>query len=373
MVKILIKDATILTLSSRQDLLIDRGYVFVKDGVVAGVGKGDPPEDLQYPELLINGKGRLVMPGLSSAITSVTLYPLRYRLEGILWGEVSDYLSVLTRTDVYYLAALTFVELATRGVSSVMVTDIYLDSVARAANDVGIYATLAVPFNCGIRDFNPENELRLLINRWHGRVEGVNAAVLTCREDNEEVYSLAKELGIRVFVLRPSSTNVMKYGNIVCINPVKGGGVGVVRFGDDLSKWGPDEGLGVGVRPSYSMLDVVREVAWRSSKHPIDVLAASTLINTSLIGFNNIGALDVGSKANIVMFNMSEPPGWPIPSSINSVVKAVVEGDLRVESLIVNDDVVVDAGETLNVGADLIKKAVSRLEPIIKKYYTLGN
>ncbi|MCD6428159.1 MAG: hypothetical protein J7L12_00910 [Desulfurococcales archaeon] len=128
MVKILIKDVTVFTLSSRHDLLIDRGYVFIKDGTIAGVGKGEPPEDLQYPELLVNGSGRLVMPGLSSAITSVTLYPLRYRLGGISWSEVGDYLSVLTRTDVYYLAALTFVELATRGVSSVMVTDIYLDS-----------------------------------------------------------------------------------------------------------------------------------------------------------------------------------------------------------------------------------------------------
>ena len=96
------------------------------------------------------------------------------------------------------------------------------------------------------------------------------------------------------------------------------------------------------------------------------------MVNTSLIGFDGMGAVDVGSKANIVMFNMSEPPGWPIPSSIDSVVNAVVGGDLRVESLIVNDDVVVDSGETLNVGADLIKKAVSRFEPVIKKYYTLG-
>ena len=372
MVKILIKDATIFTLSSRHDLLIDRGYVFIKDGTIAGVGKGEPPEDLQYPELLINGSGRLVMPGLSSAITSVTLYPLRYRLGGISWCEVGDYLSVLTRTDVYYLAALTFVELVARGVSSVMVTDIYLDNVARAASDVGIYATLAVPFDCGIKDFNPESELKLLINRWHGKVEGIKAAILTCREDNEKVYSLAKELGIKVFVLKPPSTKVLKYGNVVCINPAEGGGVGVVRFGDDLSRWAPDEGLGIGVRPSYSMLDVVREVAWRTGKHPLDVLVSSTLINTSLIGFDGLGAIDVGSRANIVMFNMSEPPGWPIPSNINSIVKAVVEGDLRVESLIVNDDVVVDAGETLNVGADLIKKAVSRLEPVIKKYYALG-
>ena len=372
MVKILIKDASVLTFSSREDLFIERGYVFIKDGVVAGVGKGDPPEDLQYPELLINGRGRLVMPGLSSAITSVTLYPLRYRLRRMSWGEVDDYLSILTRTDVYYLAALTFVELVTRGVSSVMVTDVYLDSVARAAKDVGIYATLAVPFNCGIKDFDPEGELRLLINRWHGRVEGVNAAVLTCREDNESVYSLAKELGIKVFVLEPSSSNMVRYGSVICVNPAEGSGVGVVRFGDGLSRWGPDEGLGVGVRPSYNMLDVVKEVVWRTGKHPIDVLAASTLVNTSLIGFDGMGAVDVGSKANIVMFNMSEPPGWPIPPSIDSVVNAVVEGDLRVESLIVNDDVVVDSGETLNVGADLIKKAVSRFEPVIKKYYTLG-
>jgi len=123
------------------------------------------------------------------------------------------------------------------------------------------------------------------------------------------------------------------------------------------------------VRSSYNMLDVIREVMWRTSKHPLDIVVSSTLINASLIGFDNLGSIDVGNKANIVIFNMSEPPGWPVPTNLESVIRAVVEGDLRVESLIINDDIIVDAGETLNVGADLVKKAISRLEPVVKKYY----
>lgn len=368
MVKILITGSTILTLSLVSDPVIPEGYVYIKDGRVIAVGKGEPPEELRYPELLINGKGRIVAPGTSSAITSVTLHPFRHRARDLWWSNYMEFLKGLSRRDVYYLAGMALMEMMSKGVTSALITDIYLDDVARAAREAGFYVTLAPPIGCGLDEFGPDNELRLLVNRWHGKVEEIRAAVLTCGEPAPEAVEAARKYGLTLYVLKPPKTVPIEGVRTVFINPVEGSGKDVVRYGNGLSSWVPEEGLGIGIRPSYSMIDVVREVTLRTGKHPLDALYAATQVNAKLVGTPEVGAIDVGSRANIVMFNTAEPPGWPAPKDISSLVTAVVEGELRVETVIAGDNVLVDSGETLTLGSDLVIKAKSRIEPLLKDF-----
>jgi cytosine/adenosine deaminase-related metal-dependent hydrolase len=369
MVKILIKDATILTLSPVHDIIIDEGYIFIKDGTVTAVGKGEPPDEFQYPELFIDGRGRIVTPGFSSGITAVTLYPFRYELRSMDWSKVSELLSTLTRTDVYYMAVLALAELVSRGVTTALVSDLFLENVARAVNDVGIHAVLAPPFNCGLKDYDPSNELKLLLNRWHGKVEGIKAGVMFCNNVDPEVLDVAKHNKLSIFTLGPKATNEVLQRKI-SITAIDGGKVEgiekMIRSSAETQLWKPGEGLGIGVRPSYSMTGIMKDVIGLGH-NPLDVLVATTSVTPKLIGFSRIGSIDVGNVANIVMFNTSEPPGWPIPQGIEPVVRAVIEGDLKVETVIVGDNIVVDAGETLTVGAELIKRAIRRLDPLIKK------
>jgi len=376
-VKVLIANATILTLSSKGKLVIGKGYVYVSNGIIEAVGEGEPPVEYQYPELLINGDGRVVAPGFSSAFTTVTLYPLRYRAGDVEWIRYSDYMSVLSRTDVYYLAVLSLMEMVSRGISSALITDIFLDNVARAANDVGIYVTLAVPFNCGLKDFDPDQELRILMSRWHGRVENIKVAALYCGTPSAKWVKEISDMGIKVFLLgcRKGLDIIPKdiRGNVVLVNPGHNvvEGFKVVRYGTELRLWRPEEGLGIGVKPSYSMVQVVREVILRTGKHPLDALYSATVLNNKLISHDLLGPLEQGMRANIVMYDTSEPPGWPALADLESVVRAIVEGDLSVETVLVGDDVLVDNKETLTVGYDIVKKAVSRLEPILRKFLAL--
>ena len=375
MVKILITNATILTMSTKRDLIIEKGYLYLNNGVLEAIGKGEPPQEYQYPELLINGDGKIVSPGFSSAFTSVTLYPLRYRINDVKWSDINDYVSALSRTDVYYLAALTFMELISRGITTALVSDIFLDNVARAANDVGINVTLAIPYNCGIKDFDPDNELRIVLNRWHGRVEGVRAAVLYCGDPTPEWFKDIAQYNVNIYLLNSKLgiENLPRdIRNLVYfINPLSNSVNKVIRYGDGLRLWSPGEGLGIGVRPSYSMVSVIREVYLLSGKHPLDILYSATTLNNRLIGFNNVGSLDIGLKANVVMFDTSEPPGWPAIADVESVVNAIVNGDLSIETVIIGDDILVDNKETLTIGYDMVKKAVNRLEPLLRRFLKL--
>ena len=375
MVKILIHGATVLTLSLTDEPVIREGYVYISDGRITAVGKGEPPEELKYPELLINGRGRLVMPGLSAPLTSVTLYPLRYALRGFAWDEVRDFLTTLTRTDVYYLACAAFQEMMLRGVTSALITDIYLDSVARAARDAGIYVALAPPFGWGLDDFGVENELRLLTGRWHERVEEVRAAVLGVGDAGISLAAdQAIKYGLTLYALEADEESVSRavdkgVKKVIRVNPRSEGVKQAIYYGEGLKLWRPGSGLGLGVEPSYSMIGVIERASRLSGSHPLDALYSATVTNPSLIGHGWLGGIEVGRRANVVMLNTWEPPGWPAPRNLPSIVRAVVNGGLRVETVIVGDNVLVDAGESMTLGYEVMSKVRSRFDKDVVKYY----
>ncbi len=376
MVKILIYGATVLTLSLTSDPVIEEGYVYVSDGRIAAVGRGEPPEDLKYPELLINGRGRLVVPGLSAPLTSVTLYPFRYVLNGFEWGKARDFLTTLTRTDVYYLACAAFQEMMMRGVTSTLITDIYLDSVARAAREAGVYVTLAPPMGWGLEDFGVENELRLLIGRWHGRVEEVRAAVFGVGDAG--VLKAAEHAAKHGLTLYTTGVNLDSVGRVaklgvkkvIQVNPALKGVKHAIYYGDGLKLWRPGSGIGLGIEPSYSMIEVVRRASRLSGSHPLDCLYSVAVTNSALIGHDMLGGVEMGRRANIVMLNTWEPPGWPAPRDLSGIVRAVVDGGLRVETVIVGDNVLVDAGESMTLGYEIMSKVRSRFDKDVLKYYS---
>ncbi|MEM4685192.1 MAG: hypothetical protein QW133_03635 [Sulfolobales archaeon] len=370
MVKILIANATIVTLSKKHDLIINGGYVFISDGVIKAVGSGEVPEELQYPELLISGRGRLVIPGVSSGYTKVTTYPLRHVLPFLTKERVYEYLSTLSRSDVYYSAVLAFTDMLYRGVTSSMVSDIYLDDIARAANDVGIPVVLASPINIGLRDYDPYHELKLIMQRWHGRVENIYGGV-TIYGDLKEV-DLDEFQDVKVFVVGANDLERLKEldrSKIVVVDPPKEPpeGLDVIRTYNTLSMWRPFQGFGVGDNITYDIFDMLRFLL-RSGHSSLDLLFSATSSTSTMIGLDSMNCIEEGKKANIIIYNFSEPPAWPLIPSVEAITNAVVGGQLRVESVIVGDNVLVDGGEVLSVGSDLIKKATARLEGMIRSF-----
>jgi cytosine/adenosine deaminase-related metal-dependent hydrolase len=374
-VKILITNATILTLSTKHELVINNGYLFIDGGVIKAVGSGEVPEELQYPELLISGKGRLVVPGLSSGYTRVSTYPLRYVLKSLTEDRVREYLSTLSRTDVYYSAILSFTDLLLKGVTTLMISDIYLDDIARAAHEVGLFTILASPIDINVGGYDPYHELKLIMQRWHGRVEEVKGAILTQEGLNDEVVNLYESYKCRVFIkglknLEGLNKVVDKIGldNIVAVDPTEViNDLKIIRTYTTLNSWRPFQGLGIGDEPSYNLTDVLKTLL-RSHHNGLDILFSATNSTTSIIGLDDMNCIEVGKRANIVIYNFTGPPGWPLLNSVDAIVNAVIYGNPVIESVIVGDNILLDGNEVLNVGVDLIKKATNRLEGILRDY-----
>lgn len=365
MVKILIDSASILVVDSEVDY-ISKGYLYIENGVIKSLRQGEAPEEALYPELLLSGTGRLITKGFSSGFTVLSLYPLRYSLEDIDWFLLREMLKAVKRTDMYYISVLSLAELVSKGNTEVLVVDAYLDEVARAARDVGVNVTLAPPLNCGLDDQQQLNELKLLLGRWHGRVEGVKVGVTICRELRDNYLALAREAGIPIFLLEleraPQSS--LKDIEAVAINPLVDTDLPAIYYGRMLRNRKRFSGVGIGIRPSYSTREAVKELLWSQGADPLDALLSGTKITSDLIGQRESSSLREGSRSSVVVYNQSEPPGWPTPRTLHSAVRAVLEGDLPIETIIVGDEVVVDREGVLTVGYEVFKKAIKRFEDI---------
>ncbi len=365
MVKILIDGASMVILREGAEL-VKRGYVYIENGVIKAFGAGEAPEEYQYPELLLSGSGRLLSKGFASGFTVLTLYPLRYKVDFVDWFLVRELLKSMRRSDMYYIAALSLAELVSSGVTEALVVDVYLDEVARAARDVGINVTLAPPLNCDLNDEQQLQELRLLLSRWRGQVEGVRVAIAVCNELRERYVNLAREFGIPIYAidLEKEIEEIPGAPEIVLINPRTALRGRAIYYGSMLRNWQAYGGLGIGVRASYSMREVLKELIWMRKTSPLEAFIAGTKTTSELVAYGDSSLIKEGARSSIVVFNMSEPPGWPPPDSLDSAARAIVEGNLRIETVIVGDDIVLDKEGLLTVGYEVFKKAIRKVEEV---------
>ncbi|MEM1619577.1 MAG: hypothetical protein QXU52_02345 [Fervidicoccaceae archaeon] len=103
-----------------RDQGLETGYVYVEGGVIAELGYGETPDDLRSAALIYEGWGRrLLLPGLSSPVIHLGLYPLRTELGFTLsfdaaWRSVAE----LSRREYSLLMLLGLRELIEKGYTS---------------------------------------------------------------------------------------------------------------------------------------------------------------------------------------------------------------------------------------------------------------
>ncbi|MCX8195478.1 MAG: hypothetical protein N3F67_00105 [Acidilobaceae archaeon] len=128
--------------------VLRKGYVYVKDGKVEGVGEDVVPEEYTYATLLLGGEGRIIVPGLS-ALASIAAYPMRFKkptmAERVRFYKSSDLKTLIT-------ASLPAVyELHMSGVTLIVAEGIGVELPLELSRLVGGFYGLAVPACSGVR------------------------------------------------------------------------------------------------------------------------------------------------------------------------------------------------------------------------------
>ena len=140
---LLIRGGTIVTMDPARPVIED-GWVAVEGQHIAGVGEGTPPG--RAASTTIEAAGRIVMPGLVNA--HLHTRPGRAMGDGLphkAWHDryADGYSARMTQEDSYVGALLAFGECLKAGTTCVLPMPVLSAAVGRAAEEIGIRATIA--------------------------------------------------------------------------------------------------------------------------------------------------------------------------------------------------------------------------------------
>ncbi len=365
--KILVENISILTMLAKGDLFIDRGYIFIDSGFIRSVGRGEAPIDLEPPDLLINGKGRLAIPGMMALYSRLSLLPLR-GLARRGKEDLSIY-SVLTNNELYLLSALSLAGLVMRGITTILSTDRYIDPVARASESVGARVVAAPCLE------DPSD-----LEDWAREIS--SSARKRHRRDNSKILitgSICSRQAVKEGLenLVPSDMPLVVYGEactdlkiqrILAIDPAPGCSVPrdlSVYTELNIDRWEPGSGYGIAGNASWSLYPHFI-LARARGYSPLDILGSATVWAAPKISMNS-GVIEPGRPGDIVILDLTQPPWWISEKILDEHVAAdaVVSGLPRIETVIIGGEVVVDDGVLLTVGSDLFSKAYNRITEIL--------
>lgn len=230
-VDILISDALIVTMNSERRI-IDHGYIAVRDGRIIDVGVGDGTSKYTGEET-INGRGRVVTPGLMCAHTHfygllLTGSPwfskiepptdFQQNLQRIWWALDVE----LTYEDAYASALIGSILFAKSGVtnffdniSSPNAIDGVLDYIEKGVNEVGIRgivsfeATQRRSLEEGVRGLRENERFIAKNNRDPGRLVKGAIYLHASFTVTDELFKLAHE-------------TAGKYGALIAVHTAEG-------------------------------------------------------------------------------------------------------------------------------------------------------
>ncbi|MHB8169988.1 MAG: amidohydrolase [Thermincolia bacterium] len=212
MSKILIKNAVILPMTGRENL-IEKGEIAIQDGKIMHIAPvGSLAADWQADEI-IDATGQLAMPGFINCHTHAAMTLLRSYADDLplmewLSEKIWPIEDKLTGEDVYWGTMLSIAEMIKSGTTTFLDMYFFMDQVGKAVEDSGIRAVLSR----GLIGFNPNAEMALaesreLVEQYDQRANGRLSVVLgphapyTCPPEYlKKVMALADELGVGIHI-----------------------------------------------------------------------------------------------------------------------------------------------------------------------------
>ncbi len=343
--KILIEDAKIIT--HRKDKpIIDKGYIYINKGVIAAVGEGPPPPEYEFAEYIIDGKGRVVMPGFVVGMPSIMRMSLAYVTK--CRENISECLSVLTKDEIKAIVETTATLLAYSGVTSLIVrieNSELTDAIAKAVSEAWIRVRIV---------FGNEDDLR----------EGVKVAARNV-VDQEAIPKGILSFGVfgrhtvSISIDELRSLDAFAYidscnedaaksleDRVICINSSILTAKRVVI--DTIEMWKGDSGLGF-TNPKFVNPHNFLTMLKLQGIEAIEGVKTLSHLNPK---YFSIGLSEIreGAPADLIILNFREPPYGPMIFDTLGLYELICDGLYGVETVIIGGELVIDRFEPLMVG-----------------------
>ena len=407
--KIIIKNSSVL----RHNGDVQDADIVIEDDKIAFVGRvvnGNVLADHVKNIKIIDGKGKLAVPGFVNAHTHASMTLLRSfaddkKLMDWLQEDIWPMEAKMTREDIYIGAALAAVEMIRSGTTSF--ADMYgpcMDEVAKVVDESGLRGVLSRGL-IGIADGDKKLQENVELfkefnNTSEGRVTVMFGphAIYTCPPDYLiKVANVASELGAEIHIhmnetldeikeciknygKRPfevvNETGLFDLGTLAAhcvhlsqeeIEIIKEKNIRVAHNPGSNMKLASgiapipkllDEGvvvaLGTDGASSNNNLDMLEEVRLAALLHkvntldPLAVPAAEALKlgtenGAKALGFNKIGQIEEGYKADIVLYDMKNVEWQPRYNPVSLLVYSA--NSSSVDTVMVNGKVLMEHGE----------------------------
>jgi len=207
----LIKNVHIVTMDENDKELVS-GCIAIENGRIVYVGEqSDLPNSLS-PRKIIDGKGKLALPGFINTHTHSAMTLFRGVSNDT---RLSDWLSsiwpledMLTSEDAYWLSSLAIAEMIGEGITTFADMYMFMDKTAEAVELSGIRAALGR----GLQGPDERSDMRLvqakaLWRQWNGQADGrikvmvAPHALYTCKPQYlERCVNLAHELNAMLHI-----------------------------------------------------------------------------------------------------------------------------------------------------------------------------
>ncbi|ELZ36348.1 cytosine deaminase-like metal-dependent hydrolase [Halorubrum saccharovorum DSM 1137] len=437
---IAIHDAVVLTVDDR-NRLYERGTVLVEDSHITEVRQSRDVDADIAADRVIDGEGKLVMPGLVNAHTHLELTPLLGAFSDLdllemmgsitaIYGRIADgEFDYLTEAG-YELAALNFLA---GGVTTVNSQDVRPSAGAKTFGEAGLRGFFGPALSDLFWDVPVDEQFaraREFIDEYHDTYDGRIRATINPHDDwscTRELWERTADLAaehpdllVHTHLLELEESNTMARSNGANDSLDLLDDVGLLddrlvaahfRIADDedirrtaeadasvahcpsiFSYWntgsdvqwtpvpelraaGVDVGLGIDDHywhDSYNMFGEARQARLAANLkrstgqyHSMELVRMLTVEGAKALGVGDeIGSLEPGKRADIILLNVDKPKFTPLTNVPAQVANNATSAD--VEAVIVDGDVLMEDGEVKAMDADAVRdrveSAVARFE-----------
>lgn len=414
--RILIKNTDVLTMTDENKVLSNVN-VSIESGMITHIGK--IPEDF-IPEKIIDGREKLVMPGLVNSHTHIAMSLFRNYADDLpFWPWLTEKIwpleEKLIAEDVYWGSMLSIIEMIQSGITSFADMYFFMDETAKAVSQSGIRASLVR----GLAGNGPEEYSKIeesidFYKKWHGRdnsritVDAGPHAPYTCSPEYlKKVIEMAEKHNMRIHIhlseskkevedsyekynkspiahvndlglfelptmaahcvyLSDDDIDIMaKKGVHVLNNPGSnlklGNGFAPI---DKLLKAGVNVALGTDGPSSNNNQNMLEEINLAglinkginndsTSVPAMTALKMATINGARALGLDdNIGTIEVGKKADIILIDLKKSHFYPKHNAASALVYSAQASD--VDTVIVDGKILMENREIKTIDVEKV-------------------
>jgi len=418
---ILIKNASILSFDNGGELSCFEGDIFVKGDIIENVGRELNVEaDVVIDGKDKAAVPGFVNAHTHAAMTLFRGYADDMSLDIWLNEKIWPVEAKLTPEDVYWGVKLAVLEMIKGGITAYGDMYFFMDEEAEAVKEAGIRASLSVGLIAVSGDPSKKlKEAENFVARWNGEAEGRITAMFgphapyTCPPDFlKEVVSAAEQYGVGIHThlaetkkevediyklygkspvevyeeagvldlhvlaahcvhLTSKDIEILKNNGVFVVhNPQSnlklGSGVAPVP---EMLKRGISVALGTDGAASNNNLDIFEEMRTAALLHkgvncnPTLVTASeavkmATLWGAEALGLKNVGRIEPGKKADIVLLDFNAPHLQPKIDNLAHIVYSA--GSADVDTVIIDGKIVMRDREVLTLDEERIFQEVQK-------------